>query len=865
MVSQIKSKRIKHSSLTGLLILAGIAPAWGRDYFDAALLRLDGSQTTTADLSMFETAGTIPPGNYLVEVYVNDVEKGLHNINFISSPETGVQPELSPTLLYELGVKTDTLPAFSGLEENSPILNLSSVIEDASAKFDFQEQRLNLSIPQVAMKTNIQGATDPRQWDDGIPALMMNYSLSGGRSWQQGSQGMSGSQNSNLFANLRGGVNWQAWRLRSDYTFTHNENEINNGKRQQNQTTRFSDTYLSRDIRAWRSEILIGENSTANDVFDSIPFKGVKLNSNEEMLPTSQRGFAPVLTGVAQSNARVTVSQNGRVIYETYVAPGAFRIEDLYQSGQSGDLTLTINESDGTVRTQTQAYSTLPVMQRPGKIKYEITGGRFNGGTTKGSREEDFVLGTLIYGLPWDVTLYGGGLLAEDYYSLAAGAGLSLGVMGALSADITTSSAQLPDEEKRRKGTSLRLRYAKSLLSTGTSVDLAAYRYSTRDYYNFSDFNSFGYQLKDDQVPWAMARQRSSFQLRLRQQLGAFGSLYLSAARNDYWNSNRVNNTVSAGYNGSLYGVSYGLIYTIDRIKSDGNWPENRQLSLNLNIPFSLFNKNSGLSTGYANWQMTHNNAGQVQQQLGLSGTALDNRLSWNATQSLSNNQNSDDATSLNVGYQGSKGAANLGYSYSNSYRSVNMNANGGLVVHSAGLTLSQTLGDSMAVVSARRSAGASVMGNLQTDSRGFAVIPHLANYQSNDINLDPSTLPDDVDIVNASQRVTPTKGAVVLARFETRVGLQVLITLTNKGVLLPFGAMVTVHDSENGTLTGIVGEKGQVYMNGMPESGRLQARWGSEPHQQCSADFELNDSQQISKNNPVRMLTLHCEGQEQS
>ncbi|MCP1629947.1 outer membrane usher protein FimD/PapC [Citrobacter amalonaticus] len=211
MVSQIKSKRIKHSSLTGLLILAGIAPAWGRDYFDAALLRLDGSQTTTADLSMFETAGTIPPGNYLVEVYVNDVEKGLHNINFISSPETGVQPELSPTLLYELGVKTDTLPAFSGLEENSPILNLSSVIEDASAKFDFQEQRLNLSIPQVAMKTNIQGATDPRQWDDGIPALMMNYSLSGGRSWQQGSQGMSGSQNSNLFANLRGGVNWQAW------------------------------------------------------------------------------------------------------------------------------------------------------------------------------------------------------------------------------------------------------------------------------------------------------------------------------------------------------------------------------------------------------------------------------------------------------------------------------------------------------------------------------------------------------------------------------------------------------------------------------------------------------------------------------
>lgn len=79
------------------------------------------------------------------------------------------------------------------------------------------------------------------------------------------------------------------------------------------------------------------------------------------------------------------------------------------QSG--GDLTVTITEADGTVRSQTMAFSSLPVMQRPGALKYEFTTGRYDGGITQGSREATFALGTFIYGLPYDVTLYGGGLM----------------------------------------------------------------------------------------------------------------------------------------------------------------------------------------------------------------------------------------------------------------------------------------------------------------------------------------------------------------------------------------------------------------------------------------------------------------------
>ena len=47
------------------------------------------------------------------------------------------------------------------------------------------------------------------------------------------------------------------------------------------------------------------------------------------MLPPNLRGYAPEVTGVAKSNAKVIISQQGRVLYETTVAVGPFRIQDL--------------------------------------------------------------------------------------------------------------------------------------------------------------------------------------------------------------------------------------------------------------------------------------------------------------------------------------------------------------------------------------------------------------------------------------------------------------------------------------------------------------------------------------------------------
>lgn len=328
--------------LVGSVLIVGMSPAWGRDYFDPALLSMDGNASAVTDLSAFESAGHVPPGIYLVTLVVNRTERGQQRIVFAPDSKGNISPELSPAFLSDMGVNTTGLPGFRDLPNDKPVSDLNALIPDVRTHFDFQQQRLELSIPQVAMKRDSSIAVDPALWDQGMPAMLLNYTANAGRSRQSGQDRQPNSEQTNLFLGLRGGLNWQAWRLRSDMTYTRNDNRSGYGDTQHMRQTRFSNTYLQRDIQAWRSDVLTGESNTDNDVFDGIPFRGVKLSSSDEMLPMSQRGFAPVITGIAQSNARITVSQNGNVVYQTYVSPGPFRIDELYQTGQGGDLTVTV-------------------------------------------------------------------------------------------------------------------------------------------------------------------------------------------------------------------------------------------------------------------------------------------------------------------------------------------------------------------------------------------------------------------------------------------------------------------------------------------------------------------------------------------
>ncbi|EMF4671339.1 fimbrial biogenesis outer membrane usher protein [Providencia stuartii] len=838
-----------------LCLMLSIHSATAEDYFDPAFLQAMG-ETDQVDLSVYSKKGSIAPGEYLVSVYINKVGIGQLPITFKENKQGVVSPVLTPELLEKHGVNIKQLPTTKDLPLDYPIDNLPALIPDASTHFDISILELEISIPQIAMKSSHTEVLDPDLLDYGIPALIANYNLSYGHT-ENSSRYSSDRKTDNFFATVRAGLNAGAWRLRS--TITHSQIKTDGGDNQDNNQhyTRFTNTYLYRELFPLRSVLLVGENNTGSDVFDSVPFRGIKLSSSEEMLPSQLRGYAPPIEGVANSNARVTIRQNGNIIYETYVAPGAFYINDIQEAGLSGDYDVTITEANGTERKFIVPYSSLPVMLRPGGWKYEVTVGRYDGNVTNQSREADFLLGTAVYGLPYDTTVYGGVLAAEDYQAANVGTGISLGNVGAISLDITASAAKL-NHNSRKTGQSYRLRYSKSMMNTGTSVDLTALRYSTRNYYNFSEFNSEGYQLEDGVYPWSMQRRRSSFQTQVSQRMGEWGTIYLRATRDDYWGSSRTQTGGSIGYSNSYKGITYGSNFTIDRVKDDnGNWPENRQISFNISIPFSVFGYSDSLQSIYSTSYYTRDNNGKSQIQTGINGSLMDGDFTYSASQSWENKDGAN-SSNINAGYQGSKGSITAGYSYSSQMKTFNMNANGGMLLHSGGLTLTKNMGESVALVYLPDAPNVSINnGSSYSDWRGYGIAPYLSDYKRNSISIDPTTLPDDVDVAQTNINIYPSKGAVVPVKFATKRGYQVLMTLIKNNVNVPFGAIASLQNTSD-SYSSIVGDSGLVYLTGLPEKGKLLVKWGESTEKQCEVRFDLANIE-LEADQPIRQVTYTC------
>ena len=367
---------------TALILLCQSGIARAEDYFDPAALEFANPQQKTADLHYFAKTGGQQPGTYPVSIWVNNQEIAQSEVTFVDS-NGALQPQLTPAQLAEYGVNVSAFPAFNTLHEGEPFTRIERYIPDASSRFDFATQRLNLSIPQAAMNVQSRGYVDPARWDEGIPAAFVNYNLTGSQTRQSDDNSRSS------YLNLRSGVNFGAWRLRNVSSM-----EYDRTRRWNSQST-----WLQRDLKSLKSLLRMGDTFTSGDVFDSVQFRGVQLMSDDEMLPDSQRGFAPTIRGMAHSNAKVTISQHGYVIYETFVSPGAFAINDLYPTAQSGDLEVQVKESDGSVRTFTQPFSAVPFMLREGRVKFSLSAGRYHSGQSQ-TPSPTFLQGTLFYGLP---------------------------------------------------------------------------------------------------------------------------------------------------------------------------------------------------------------------------------------------------------------------------------------------------------------------------------------------------------------------------------------------------------------------------------------------------------------------------------
>ncbi|MEP8985389.1 fimbria/pilus outer membrane usher protein [Enterobacter cloacae] len=799
--------------------------------FNTELIELDNPGMDKADLSAFES-GSQAPGIYHVDIIVDDAFLETGDIQFTASKadngDASLQPCLSLAQLKRWGVKTALFPALDA--EKSECVNLQA-IPQASADFQFAAQRLVLSIPQAAIDLPARGYVPPEMWDEGITAAMLNYSLSGANSRARAGEGVS---SNTQYANLRPGVNIGPWRLRNYTTWSRDAA----GKDQWDMVY----SYLQRAVIPLKAQLTLGDSSAPADVFDSVPFRGVQLASDDDMLPDSLKGYAPVVRGIARTNAQVVIRQNGYQIYQSYVAPGAFEITDMYPTGGAGDLDVTIKEADGSEQHFTLPYASVPVLQREGRLKYALTGGQYR---AYNSSVEKTPFGQVsgIYGLRNGITLYGGVQGSGKYQSFAVGTGKNMGDFGALSADVTQAWSTLAHTAKTQ-GQSLRARYSKNVLNTGTNFSIAGYRYSTRGYYGLQDvLDSYG----DSSA--LQNRRRNRVELTMSQTLGdERGALTLSAAREDYWNTDKSMASWSVGYNNDWNNISYGVTWTYSKnggptssgSGSTKTYDHDQLLAFTVSVPLDKF-----LPQTWANYGLNTSKNNGTTHSIGMNGVALDNSaLNWNIQQGYGTDGVGYTGT-LNGDYKGTYGEVTAGYGYDKHSERLNYGVQGGILAHADGITLSQPLGETNALIKAPGAHGVNIrnQSGVRTDYRGYTVVNNLSVYRKNDLALDPENMPDDVELEINTRTVTPTRGAVVKADYLSKVGRRVLMTLTTHDQFVPFGAVVTLADDDKSSF--IVGDRGQVYLTGLRDQGTVLATWGHQPHQQCRADFSLPNGSQ--------------------
>lgn len=840
-----------------LIIALVPVPGWTENYFNPAFLSDDPS--AVADLSTF-SRNAQAAGMYRVDVYLNNTFLATKDVSFQavkttgqSAPtdDSGLHACLTPEMLKNMGVNTGAFPLLATSAAGS-CPDLASAIPAARTRFDFAQQRLDISIPQAAMITSARGYIPPQYWDEGINALLLNYTFTGANSRDRSADG--GAENS-YFLGLNSGLNLGAWRLRDYSTWNTNSSYQNSDSDWQHIST-----YLERDVPFLQGELTAGDSYTSSALFDSLPFRGLQLASDDNMLPDSMKGFAPTIHGIARSNAQVTIWQNGYIINQRYMPPGAFTINDLYPTAASGDLTVEVKESDGAINRYNVPYSAVPILQREGGLKYAATVAEYRG---DGNQKEKVKFGqaTLIWGLAHGFTVYGGAQLSSKYHALAIGSGANLGDWGAVSLDVTQATSTLADNNVYQ-GKSLRFLYAKSLAQTGTNLQLLGYRYSTSGFYTLDDTawkQMSGYDNDertdpDESTPeWAdyynlYYTRRGKVQLDINQQLGGMGSLFITGSQQSYWHTDEKDSLLQVGYSDTLAGIAWSVSYNNN--KSAGDSERDKIFALNISVPLSQWLQHDDEVTRrhnvYATLSTSTDKQRNVTQNAGLNGTLLDeNNLSYNIRQGYQNH-GVGESGSASLEFDGAKGNANIGYNVSDNgdYQQVNYGLSGGLVAHAHGLTLSQPLGNTNILVAAPGAANVGVVDQpgIHTDTRGYAVVPYAVTYRQNRMALDVNAMADDVDIDDAVTRVVPTEGALVLARFKARVGARALLTLDHYGKPVPFGATVTVNDRHT---EAIVDEAGEVYLSGLSAQGILYARWGNLPNQHCVARYQLPSSRQ--------------------
>ncbi|HEY3982422.1 MAG TPA: fimbria/pilus outer membrane usher protein [Cedecea sp.] len=772
---------------------------------------LDVNDRDRVDLSRFSNDGYVMPGEYLLDVKINDAMIGQRTIRFITDPQNpdASRACLPADLVGMMALKPEAAEKIRYWNGNQCV-DISG-IEGATVSNRIGQGVLQITIPQAWMKYKDANWTPPEQWDRGIPGLLVDYNLTGQIGKRYGKNDVHSSYNS--FSSYgTAGANVGSLRLRADYQAWSARNKLRDkGGFAWNQIYGFV------PLPEQGARFAVGEIYHDSSIFSNFRMTGASLRSDERMLPPSLQGFAPEVRGTAKSNAKVTLSQDGRILYETTVPAGPFVIQDL-NSSVRGKINVRIEEDNGSVSTYDVNTASVPYLTRPGSVRYNLAMG-MPSNTNHRVYGQGFGLADISWGLSNNWSLYGGALLGGSYNAVNAGVGVNLNALGAVSLDVTQSFASLPGRG-RDNGMSVKVQYSKRFDEYDSQITFAGYRFSQRKYMDMSQYLDARYEREREDYG---SREKQSYTVSASKTFFADSpskafTTYINYNHLEYWNrptQERIDFSVSKMMNiGSLQGVSVSLSAYKSKYHETRN---DYGGSLNISLPLG-----QGRRGGY-NMQVQNSDITQT----GSYSDYSDPNNNWQLNSGMNRK-----GKALGSGYYTHESpygtfAANTSYQQ-DSYASLSASMRGGATATAQGAALHRNGfgGGSRIMVNTGNVSGVPINNGKTTTNRfGVGVVSDVPSYFDTTTSIDVNKLANDVEATRAVVQGTLTEGAIGYRNFAVVRGEKMFAALrTANGEAPPFGAIVL---NQSGREVSVVNDDGSVYLTGVQKEEVLDVAWG--------------------------------------
>lgn len=767
---------------------------------------LDAVDRNHIDLSRFSTDNYVTPGDYLLDIRINGQPVGQEKIRYIETAEgKNSLPCISGDLLDRLALKDEARLKVTQVYEDG--YSLQSL---PGAKMSNYAGILEITVPQAWMKYNDPNWTPPERWDHGIAGLIFDYSLNGQVTRQFDDSG----NYSSLSGYGQTGANIGAWRLRGEYQTSYYSN---------NHQFDFdwNQIYAYRPLPMMAAKLTLGEIYLNSQVFDTLRFTGANLASDERMLPPALQGYAPEIRGIARSNAKVTVSQSGRVIYETTVPAGPFNIQDL-RSSVRGTLDVRVEEQDGSVSSFQVNTANIPYLTRPGYVRYNLSGGtpsRYN----HKMQGPSFVSGDFSWGVSNAWSLYGGLQTAgEEYTAASMGIGRDLNILGAISVDATESWSRQRDGE-RLKGTSWKLSYAKTFDEYNSSITFAGYRFSQEDFRSMAQYLDDRYEDYDrpgrEKEMYTITGSKTFW----ADEAGKAMTFFLTYTHQNYWDRRSQDRYgMSAGRTFRVGNIN-GVTANLSAYRTDYKGRTDDSISLSLSVPIGDnkwagldIQTNNGKTSPMASWtdNSDYNNLWRVRAGASQNGYANVDGYYQHRSQLAEIN--------TNASYQ------------QNRYMALSTTLRGGVTATRHGAAMHNsgaTMNTARMMVDTNGIDGVPLNGKKSRTNRfGIAVVPDVVSYNSFDTRVDVDAMDSDIEPSKAISTTTLTEGAIGYQAFGMAKGMKLMGTLRLADHSVPpFGAEVYNAD---GISVAMVLEEGKAWLAGVNPDETLNVVWGGK--KQC-------------------------------